>query len=268
MRDFSCSSMKQDDPCFADNTMACRLTDVAAVPSTAFEQCFGDDVPTLAERVPMKDLMAGDVVLASPTQVTRVIVNQHAAVYKTSSMVTIQHEHGSLAVTPDHVIYADGIFKPAAQVGIGAVLEPPSKVTKVTKALHGIVNPLTTSGTILAAGPTGAPVVALIAGDWIADLILESTVYPLPISVSAAASYFFPAGVQAYYDAMLEPYFTTTAPGLKNLKASVPVPVALAILFVFDVSLVAGFTLWAACGLKGLTAFLAIVAAAKLRPKA
>ena len=144
--------------------------------------CFGEAEGDAAARVPMRALKAGDLVLSSPTEATRVIVNQHAAVRLASSVVVIEHESGSLALTPDHVLWADGAFRAAREVREGSVLEPASQVTKacvtiriplhpyaselavplyasqVTKlaaATHGVVNPLTTRGTILAAGPTG-----------------------------------------------------------------------------------------------------------------
>lgn len=221
--------------------------------------------PTMAERVPMKALSAGDLVLASPTSTTRVLVNQHAAVEVYSNMVTLEHETGSLTLTPDHVVYADGAFQPAANVGVGALLEPASKVTKVSNGAHGIVNPLTTSGTILAAGPTGAPVVSSALSEWIADLVLESTLYPLPYSLAAAASYLFPHSVQAFYDAQLEPFFTSTSTHLKGLKAAVPAPVALAILAAVDAACVGAFAAWALFSLKGATALVAVAAVAKSR---
>ena len=53
------------------------------------------------------------------------------------------------------MLWADGAFRAAREVREGSVLEPASKVTKLAAATHGVVNPLTTRGTILAAGPTG-----------------------------------------------------------------------------------------------------------------
>lgn len=231
----------------------------------AYKQCFGDEAPTMAERVPMRALAAGDVVLASPTATTRVIVNQHAAVKKYSSMVTLEHETGSLTLTRDHVVYADGAFQPAGNVGVGALLEPASKVTKISTTTHGIINPLTTSGTILAAGPTGAPVVSSALSEWIADLVLGSTVYPLPYSLASATSYLFPRSVQAFYDAQLEQFFASTSTDLKGLKAAVPAPVALAILAAFDVACVGAFAAWALLSLKGVATLLAVAAIATSR---
>ena len=78
------------------------------------------------------------------------------------------------------------------------MLAPASKVSKVGTATHAVVNPLTTSGTILAAGPTGAPVLASVFPEWIAHLLHGASLpYPLPLSGAAAASHLFPAAVQA-----------------------------------------------------------------------
>ena len=94
-------------------------------------------------------------------ELSRVIVNEHVAITATSTMLTIEHERGTLTLTPDHVLLADGAYKPAAAVRVGALLEPTSKVTKVTRTRGGIINPVTANGLILAAGPTGAPVSSL-----------------------------------------------------------------------------------------------------------
>ena len=110
-------------------------------------------------------------------------------------------------------------------------LEPASTVIQVTTATHAVVNPLTTSGTILAAGPTGAPVVSSVLPKWSASFLDAAFLYPLPYSAAAAAAYLFPSSVQAFYDEQLEPLFTYMAQGLKDLKAAIPSPVALAILF-------------------------------------
>ena len=78
------------------------------------------------------------------------------------------------------------------------MLAPATKVSKVGTATHAVVNPLTTSGTILAAGPTGAPVLASVFPEWIAHLLHGASLpYPLPLSGAAAASHLFPAAVQA-----------------------------------------------------------------------
>jgi len=257
-----------DNPCFSETATACRLNDAALLPSTAFAQCFGAanaNAATGAARVQMRALKAGDIVLSSPTETTRVIVNQHRLARLASGVVVLEHETGSLALTPDHVLWADGAFRATSEIRAGSVLEPASKVTKVAAATHAVVNPLTTSGTILAAGPAGGPVVASVFPEWIAHLLHGASLpYPLPLSGAAAASYLFPASVQAYYDALLEPLFSSTAQSLKEFKAAVPAPVALCTLLAFDVALVAGFVLWSLT-LKGTVALLAVGLVVKAR---
>ena len=72
-------------------TTVCHLTDMTATPQLAFRQCFGlaseAESPTVAQRVSMFTLSAGDVVLADQTTATRVVVNQHVPPGKLSSMV-------------------------------------------------------------------------------------------------------------------------------------------------------------------------------------
>ena len=283
----ACAALK---PCFARSTTVCRLVDPAASASAAFGACFGGEseeqqqqdssgggggggAPLAhAERVPMSALAAGDVVLASPHATTRVLVNQHRAEEAAATvapMVRIRHTHGTLTLTPDHVLLVDGAFQPARLVARGSRLEPASSVvTSVTATSDAIVNPLTTSGTILAAGPEGAPVVASCFPEWIADLALGSTLYPLPHSLTAVASYLFPRAVQTYHDALLEPFFAATATRLEGVRAAVPAQVALAILFCFDVVLVGGFVLWSALSLRGVVAaLLAVGVVARSRRK-
>ena len=66
--------------------------------------------------------------------------------------------------------------------------------------------------------------------------------------ISPISPLYLPCISQAYYDAALEPFFARTASGLKELKAAVPAPAALAILLGFDVALVTGFALWLGIG--------------------
>merc|ERR1711939_34383 len=136
--------------------------------------------PLSAERVLMSSLRAGDLVLSSPAQVTRVIVNQHVGISTVSPMVTLKHSTGELSLTPDHVLAADGAYRPAVEVKVGMVLEPASKVNEVTASIQGIISPITANGHILAAGPSGGPITATVWPGWIADWMLQTTLYPLP----------------------------------------------------------------------------------------
>ena len=208
----------------------------------------------------MRELKTGDVVLSSPSEAARVIVNQLASVNLVSTVLVIEHEKGVLALTPDHVLLADGAFRSAAEVMEGSVLEPMSKVRKITQATHRVVNPLTTSGTILAAGPTGAPVVASVLPEWSASFLRSSSMYPFPFSAAAVVSYLFPESVQAYYDEQLEAFFALTVRGLEHMKAALPEPFALMVLFSLDVALVVSWALWAMCSAKAVSLALFAVA--------
>jgi hypothetical protein len=257
---------ESDTPCFdRDSTTVCRLADASVTPKAAFEQCFGDVQGSLAERIQMKDLIAGDVVLSSKTEATRVIVTQHTSSSAVSSMVHIQHATGRLTLTPDHVLKIDGVFQPAREAKIGAALEPASTVTAVERTQAGIINPLTTNGRILAAGRAGAPVEASVYPEWIHELMQDKTSAYVRFSPTNLASYLFPEHVQAFYDAHLDAMFSTTAPALKVLKAAAPDAVAMALIFAFDAALVSGFVIHSFAGPKALAAVLAIAVAAKAR---
>ena len=260
-----------NNPCF-DRAVAtaCKLVDAAASPSAAFGACFGDAPGAAAARVLMADLRAGDVVLSTPTEATRVIVNEHVAMAETSPMLTLAHADGELSLTPDHVLLVDGAFRPAREAAVGARLSSGSRVERVTASAGGIINPITTSGRILAAGADGMPVVASVYGEWIAAYFLDAATYPLPYSLGSALSYAFPELVQAYHDAWVEPAFMASFKRLDAVQASAPSAVVGLIVVAFDVALAAGLAAYAlTTNLAAAVAVAAVaVAAAALRRKA
>merc|ERR1719198_2731139 len=215
--------------CVARETTACRIVSPAAA-EDAFAACFGGSSSPVAERVAMDALVAGDAVLASDVAATRVVVNQHAGVKATAPMLTLHFEGGALALTPDHVLLVDGAHAPARLAAVGSVLSSGRKVTAITRGQQGIVNPITVAGTILAAGPQGEPVVAATAPEWSADVLLSA--YP-KYTLSFNLAFLFPASVQAFYNAALEPFFSVAVPRLEQIKAAAPLPVVAAGLFVF-----------------------------------
>merc|ERR1719352_853122 len=83
-------------------------------------------------------------------------------VVRFSKMVNIEHENGSLELTPDHVLLVDGAFVAARNVVKGSSLSG-STVSSVSQTTGAIINPMTTSGKILIAGMTGEPVVSSTA---------------------------------------------------------------------------------------------------------
>jgi len=255
-------------PCFARSTTACRLVDTAVSASAAFDACFGNDasVPAVAERVSMASLVAGDVVLASPHVTTRVLVNQHRAVTKAAPMVQIDHATGTLTLTPDHMLLVDGAYQPARNARPGSQLEPSSIVMAVAATVEAIVNPLTASSTILAAGPSGAPVVASCLPEWVAGVLVDSAVFPLPFLLSPAAARLFPASVQAFYDDFLEQFFDGTVPGLERLNAAAPAQLALGGMVCADVLMAVGLAAWSALSVEvGVATASVVVVAAALR---
>ena len=207
-----------DDPCFArGSTTACRVAPGASAAEVGPECARG-------ESVLMSELVAGDHVLASPTAVTRVIVNQHVPSKSVSSFVTLHHAGGALTLTPDHVVLLNGEWAPAREAKAGSILSNGAAVERVTTTTDGIINPLTTAGTILANG-----VIASVYPEWIAAHMLSTKVYPLPLSASNLVSYLFPQSAQAFYNAALEPLFNANRKHLEAVPAALVTP-AIAIL--------------------------------------
>ena len=134
-------------------------------------------------------------------------------------------------------------------------------VVGTIEASYGtIINPLTTSGHILAAGLDGSPVVSTVYPEWIASFMEEQTLYPLPRSLSCGASFLFPAKVQAFYDAALEPAFDVGTGSLVALKRRLPDAVAVLVVAAVDVGCTAGLVLHSLSGLGALVALIAAIA--------
>jgi len=247
--------------CFSRTTTACRLLQPASA-GDAFAACFGGGPDAVAERVSMDALVAGDTVLADGAALTRVVVNQHAGVKAAAPMLTLHFEGGSLSLTADHVLLLDGALSPARLAAAGSVLSSGRKVSAVTHGSQGVVNPITAAGTILAAGPSGDPVVAATANEWLADVLLSA--YP-KYTLSFTLAVLFPASAQAYYDAALEPFFSLAVPRLEHVKAVAPLPAVGVGLVLGDALLSAG--LFAFCVGK-LAVVAAVVAAVRFSRKA
>lgn len=252
------------NPCFdREVSTACRLIDQNGTPSAAFSDCFGQAQHGVAERVLMKDLTAGDRVLSSESEITRVIVNQHVNSPRTSPMLEIHHASGTLSLTPDHVLLVDGHFVPAREAKAGATLSSGAVIEAVSGTTSGIISPLTANGRILAAGPTGTPIIATVWGEWIAAFMLERST----ASIVSGISYFFPEATQAYYDALLEAFFDALTPSLKRV-AVMPAPTVTLTMVLLDLAMALGFVFFSAASLKGAAALLAVVGVIKMRAKA
>ena len=196
-----------DAPCFErETTTACRM--LGGTAAEAYTACFGADITSLAstgvdakaERVLMSELRAGDVVLTGEASATRVIVNQHVHTLATSHTLELVTDSGSIALTPDHVIFADGGYVPARLVKVGSTLGG-QRVEAMSARRGLVINAITASGTILAAGLHGAPALAATGNEWLADVMLSA--YP-QYTLSYTLARLFPFSVQTYYDAALE----------------------------------------------------------------
>jgi len=229
---FTCTAVCSAAPCFARDTMV-NLADGSSIQ--------------------MSDVVAGDYVQPGPV---RVIVNQHAnAPALKSSLLTLEHSEGSISLTPDHVLAVNGAFVAAREAVIGSKLGN-SEVTRVTASTGSIINPLTTSGMIMADG-----VLASTYPEWIASYMIGRST----ASASSALSFLFPATTQAYYNAALEQFFQSTSPELMRMKAVLPAPVVALIFVVADLALAAGFVAFSLASVKSLVALVGLAAALKSR---
>lgn len=219
--------------------------------------CFGrESEATLAngETIAMSELKSGDYVLPGPT---RVIVNQHAkAPELKSALLEIQHADGALKLTPDHVLSVDGKFVAAREAKTGTKLGE-SEVSGVSSSAGGIINPLTTSGKIMANG-----VLATTYPEWIAAWALA---YPVHLTAGNGVSFLFPATTQSYYDAVLEPAFQATKSSLGSLKTVLPAPLVAVVFIALDLLVSAGLVFYTLASLKVALAMAAVVAMTKSR---
>jgi len=219
----------------------CRLLAPGATAAAAYGDCFGNGAAGAAEKVLMSVLSAGDRVLSSKDEVAQVIVNQHAEVSIYTQMLHIKHSSGSIELTPDHVLSVNGKLAPAREAVVGSQLEG-GIVEDVSYATDAIINPLTTSGRILAAGAEGLPIVATHAPEWLAAFMLSDaglllTKYSL--STTLAATY--PQAVQSFYNQHLEARFSANHANLEAVVQAVPAPVLFAVVAAFDAAIATAF---------------------------
>lgn len=213
----------------------------------------------------MSHLVAGDLVLSSSSTASAVVVTQHRPPTSLSSgLLTLHHKKGSLSLTPDHVLQIDGIFMPARYAALGSILSGGHVVTHVTTAFGDVINPVTLAGTILAAGPAGAPVLAATHPEWIAQWFLSASVPPLPLSFALARA--LPFNVQALYDTVVEPAVSATAlPAFKSIWPSIPAPFAVVLLAAVDVLFAAATVVHALCSLQVVIALSVVALSIKAR---
>eukprot|EP00316_Scyphosphaera_apsteinii_P022921 CAMPEP_0119300124 /NCGR_PEP_ID=MMETSP1333-20130426/2124_1 /TAXON_ID=418940 /ORGANISM="Scyphosphaera apsteinii, Strain RCC1455" /LENGTH=1172 /DNA_ID=CAMNT_0007301789 /DNA_START=49 /DNA_END=3567 /DNA_ORIENTATION=- len=246
------------EPCFASSVSVCRLSSVAVAPEEAYQACFSTGTAA-AGRVLMSEVQAGDVILSSKHEASRVIVNQHRAKFASSEVLTIVHERGSIALTPDHVLFVDGEFVASRHAVPGSILSSGVKVMAVQRGVDGVINPLTTSGKVLAASH-GEPVVASTYPEWIARYMLDVTLTPLPISFSNVLSLVFPAHTQAFYDALVEPIFPASSGSYRSYLEAVPAALVPLAVFAGDVIVSFSFGAYMLAAARMLAAAIAVAA--------
>lgn len=184
----------------------------------------------------MHALAAGDLVLGGVDSVTAVVVNQHRRSGLASALLSIRTAAGeALAVTPDHVVQLNGVFSAARAAKSADVLSTGDVISAVTRFRGAVVNPITRSGTVLAASG-GRPVVAATGNEWLSDVLLSA--YP-KYTLSFNLAVLFPATTQLLYDALLEPFFNAHARRLEARKAALPAPLVSAGLIAGDAALAA-----------------------------
>jgi len=111
----------------------------------------------------------------------------------------------------------------------------------------GVVNPLTTSGRILASAATGLPIVASHAPEWLAPHLLSpSGLFLTRNSLAAFLSNLFPVHIQTFYNSNLEPFFSERHAALASAEDALPYPLVLATVLSFDFALAGWFLGWIA----------------------
>jgi len=142
-----------------------------------------------------------------------------------------------------------------------------SKVTTISHGVSGVINPVTVSGMIVAAGATGRPVVSSAYPEWIAQYMLEENngYYPLPVSMSNMLAYLFPATAQAYWDEVLEHAFAANQQRLGSAKLGLPTALVAPTMFVLDLLCSAGLLLFALTNAKVLVALAVVAVVARVR---
>lgn len=258
------------------NWCCCRTNGLAIKPNHTGSVCnpliSGDDKPCFASNthaqlangsnVLMSELRAGDIVLDGPASTTRVMVNQHHGVDLQSEFVTLKLSSGSLSLTPDHVLEIDGSMAPAREAVVGSKLRKMhgnefvnDQVQRVTFSRGAAINPITSSGKIIANG-----VLASTFPEWIADWMLSTAIVPVPCSFIYILAYRFRDTLQAYYDTLLEPFFQRTAGALVQLKAATPSPLVFLAFVLADIAASTGFIMYSLVSNLDVVAALAAVA--------
>lgn len=200
------------------------------------ESCFGSEASMACRdlsctvRTRMADLTAGDLV-ATAYGLERVVINQHKGDGQwATSLLRIETADGAaITVTPEHVIAIDGAFVPAAEAAVGRSLST-GAISKVAHLEAGpVINPITSSGTILVADVHGgAPVLSSTYPEYIAGFLLALPTFPFV--GTRFLSRLAPAALQAFYE-RVERGVAAALPALQAAGRAQPLlalPIALA----------------------------------------
>lgn len=268
------SSVDSTAACFGrEESLACLVGDATAEAHAAFAACFDAAhtssvaiAPSATARlVRMSALRAGDRVVSLDAAthapvLDYVVVNQHVEDAHTTKLLKIETADGAaLTVTPDHVIFTDGEFVAASDAVIGKSLSA-GVVARVSEISGGIVNPVTTSGTILAAdvAAPGKPLLASTHPSWIASFMLSAPTFPFVATRILAR--IAPEAVQQSYEAV-EPRIADALPSMQLAQSAMPrLALPLAVLAA-DAAFALGTLVKALATPLGLTAFTVVATA-------
>ena len=274
-----------DPECFDAKTLSCRVAPgngARLSARRAHRHCFGATAgasdqaasgqapPNRAALVQMEALRAGDLVLtrhASGLALARVLVVQHLGSRVHRPLLEISHAAGSLRLTSDHLLVVDGSFTPARLARVGSSLSLAdgtlTNITRVRSVSGRVINPVTSSGTILAAA-AGAPVLSSTHPEWSAPFTLASAAPAYPCF--QLLSYLFPQRTQAYYDMALEPLFRLALLPYAAEAAAAPTALLQGVALAADATAAAGFLVFALSTPSVLLAVLvALLASIKVK---
>ena len=249
--------------------------------------CFGSEASMACvslncdQRVRMADLKAGDRVATIDVSSGKrifdtIVVNQHKSDQTSwAELLRIETSNGSaITVTPDHVIHLNGKFSPAAKAVLGDSLSVSSGdvITRISKERGGIINPVTTSGTILVAddasqmrSPNAAmrsePLLASTHPEWISSFMLTMPTFPF-IATRLLAT-IAPSSMQAYYDTAEHYFINAALPYLQAASGALPSAALPICILAADASFALGFLLHALALPLGLAGAAFLLRAAR-----
>ncbi|KAG1659395.1 hypothetical protein FOA52_004397 [Chlamydomonas sp. UWO 241] len=241
--------------CFAADTPAWRVT-----PGTGH-----------VVEVQMSELRSGDRVLSMGASgrvfIDTVVRNLHVHDTRTYAMLVLHHAHGSLTITADHAVFVDGEFMAASSARIGGKMAARGEhahglpeevtITAITHTTGRIINPITSSGTILA-GPAGGAVRVGSVPYFAGNAAVRFVALPGPWKMVAALM------PDAFQDSLLlEVAFThPMTVGLASLgSAGLPFATVVALFFMYN-AIVCALFLVGNAQLMGAVAALALGTAA------